>query len=90
MWDLEFSSGAMIFYGFLSVGTLCAHAVRRFKLGHNLFATDCVEVNLEMNANQVLNTTDGMSPLQHRVHENWEATQRQVHLHWKANQDSAY
>ena len=44
MWDLEFSNGAMIFYSFLSVCTLCAHAVRRFKLGHSLFATDCTRV----------------------------------------------
>jgi len=28
MWDLSFSNGAMIFYGFLSVGTLCALAMR--------------------------------------------------------------
>ena len=53
------------------------------------------DVNLEMNANQVSTTIDGMSPLQHRVHQNWEAShlsslQRQVHLNWKANQDSAY
>ena len=34
MWDLEFSIGAMIFYGVLSVGTLSALAMRRSKLEH--------------------------------------------------------